>query len=186
MDSLIICLVFNIVGIGISYLLNFIGPKEKISGKTGTLIFFGFLGGMLLTYTLWLFLPYSLNIACYIIFVIAAIGLALSIKNGEIESVLKSDYWIVLLLLLPFIILVQYNPGSWDEFSHWLLLPKAFYYQLTLTPTPIECSTSDYTPLWALQAVFFQFFLFHQILMNQLFLLLGLAFFYPFYFLLKK
>ncbi|OJW52593.1 MAG: hypothetical protein BGO67_06575 [Alphaproteobacteria bacterium 41-28] len=158
MSNIIACLLFNVVGLGSSYFLSLFTSEKNISEKPGTAIFWGFWASMLLTYVLWLFIPNRLDVACYITVAASIIGVGLLLKREGIKPFLKSHYLIALLALSPFIFIIEYIPSGWDEFSHWLMTPKVFYHERTFTPSEISYGFYSYTPLWTLQAAFFQFF----------------------------
>ena len=157
--NIIACLFFNVVGLGSSYFLSLFTAERNTSEKLGTSIFWGFWASMLFTYVLWLFIPNRLDIACYITTATSTIGIGFLLKEEGIKPFLKSSYLIALLTLSPFIFIVEYIPAGWDEFSHWLMLPKNFFHQQTLRPTEALFGAFAYTPLWTLQETFFQFFL---------------------------
>ncbi len=186
MSNLIACMVFNVVGLGMSYFLfgrsspPVSSPRKRgfskqnkswipaFAGMTsedkatprpnwGSCVFWGSWGSLLLTYGLWLLMPDKLNIACYLTFAIALVGCGLWVKEHDLTSFLRSEYFVSFLAILPFLFIVSYLPRHSDELSHWVSLPKVFYDQNSLIPVE-SWHTGNYTPLWTLQATFFQFF----------------------------
>ncbi len=157
MSNIITCVVFNVVGIGASYFLSLLSGHQKKQVNWGSCVFWGSWVGLLLTYSLWLMVPDKLNVACYITFAIGLVGCVFCFKENELKSFLKSEYFVAFLIIIPFLFIVSYLPRHCDEFSHWVSLPQIFYGQNSLIPQE-HWHTGNYTPLWTLQATFFQFF----------------------------
>jgi len=157
MNNIIACIVFNLIGVGASYFLSFLGGGQKKSPNWGTSIFWGSWAGLLFTYALWVVMPDRLDIACYITFGVSLMGSVFLFKENDIRSFLRSEYFVSFLVLMPLLFVVYYAPFHGDEVSHWVSLPKTLYYQNSLIPAE-GWHTGNYTPLWTLQAVFFQFF----------------------------
>jgi len=157
MSNIIACVVFNVIGIGASYFLSLLQDKQKKQINWGSCVFWGSWASLLLTYGLWLLMPDKLNVACYVTFAMGLVGCVLCFKENDLKSFFKSEYFVSFLVIIPFLFIVYYAPRHCDEFSHWIFLPKMFYYQNSLIPEE-AWHTGNYTPLWTLQATFFQFF----------------------------
>jgi|GEM_PF-6851514 len=157
MSNLIACVVFNVIGLGASYFLSLLSGSQKKKVNWGAGIFWGSWASLLFTYSLWLLMPDKLNVACYVTFVIGLVGCFFLFKDHPITAFLKSDYFVSFLFLAPFLFIVSYIPRHCDELSHWVSLPQIFYCQNSLIPQD-HWHTGNYTPLWTLQATFFQFF----------------------------
>ncbi len=156
MQNLISFLFFQIVSLGTFSLLS---PFFKIKcdkDKIGTSIFWGFWIAMLLSYLFALTIPHRLNIACYLIFLGSLVGIGRLINTGKIREILKSNYVFCLFFLIPFVFFLVHKPSSCDEYGHWVLLPK-IYVETNNLVTAAVTSGVGYTPLWALQAAFFEF-----------------------------
>lgn len=134
MTNIFACLIFNLVSFGAFYFLSQFTNKENDKDTPGTTIFIGFLTSMLILYVIWLIIPDRLDIACYILLFLSCIGAIFYFKKNNFKNFLKSEYFISFLLLTPFIYLLTYSPLAWDEFSHWLMVPKVFFHERTLAP----------------------------------------------------
>src|SRR3984957_9972983 len=158
MNNIIAGFLFNVIGLGGYYFLSLIGYEKNNSEKLGTAVFWGFWRSLFFTYGLWVFMPNRLDVACYVTVALSSVGVLLFLRKNSITYLLKSEYCIALLFMLPLFFLIEHTPRHWDEFSHWLYLPKIFYYQNSLIPPEGLVSSGTYTPLWTLQGAFFQFF----------------------------
>ncbi|MBI2707142.1 MAG: hypothetical protein HYX35_02350, partial [Proteobacteria bacterium] len=157
MSNIIACVVFNVIGIGASYFLFLLNGTQEKQVNWGSCVFWGSWAALLLTYSLWLLMPDKLSLACYITFAIGLVGCVFCFRENELKSFLKSDYFVSFLFIVPFLFIVSYVPRHCDELSHWVSLPQLFYCQNSLIPQE-HWHTGNYTPLWTLQATFFQFF----------------------------
>lgn len=70
-------------------------------------------------------------------------------------DIVKSNYAYFLVFLLPFVFFLMQKPSICDEYGHWLLLPKIFCHTNELVTAAVT-SGVGYTPLWTLQAAFFE------------------------------
>ncbi len=158
MKNLISFLVFQVTSLGIFALFSPLFKIKWDKDKIGTSIFWGFWAAMLLTYLLALVMPTHLNIACYLIFIISLLGIGRLVREKKILDILKSHYVYCLFFLLPFVFFLMHKPSSCDEYGHWVLLPK-IYVETNELVTAAITSGVGYTPLWTLQAAFFEFFI---------------------------
>lgn len=122
----------------------------------------GFLGSSLLPYTLHRSLGINLRTASSVgacIFFIATAVALFRIWRNRGDVFLKKEFLLFLgvgifavMLLVPF---VNYTPHKWDEFSHWMTLPKqmANMNQLILRDLP-STWTQNYTTGWTLLNAF--------------------------------
>lgn len=158
MQNLIAFFIFQITSLGIFSLCAPLFKFKFDKNKIGTAIFWGFWGAMLLTYLLALMIPKNLNIACYLIFFASLFGIGRLANERKILEIFKSSYVYCLLFLLPFVFFLVHSPSTCDEYGHWVFLPKIFW-QTNALVTAAVTSGPGYTPLWTLQAAFFEFFI---------------------------
>ncbi|HUX78353.1 MAG TPA: hypothetical protein VMW10_01195 [Alphaproteobacteria bacterium] len=158
MQNLIAFFIFQITSLGIFALFSPLFKIECDKDKIGTSIFWGFWGAMLLTYLLALVMPTHLNLACYLIFLVSLFGIGRLVREKIILDIFKSHYVYCLVFLLPFVFFLVHKPSTCDEYGHWVLLPKIYIATNELITGAIT-SGMGYTPLWTLQAAFFEFFI---------------------------
>lgn len=158
MQNLIAFLIFQTTSLGIFSLFSPLFKFKVDKDKIGTAIFWGFGGAMLLTYLLALMMPKHLNLACYLVFVASLFGIGRLLNERKLLEIFKSNYMYCVLFLLPFVFFLEHMPSSCDEYGHWVLLPKIFC-QTNELVTAAVTSGPGYTPLWPLQAAFFEFFI---------------------------
>jgi hypothetical protein len=157
MQNLIAFFIFQVTGLGFFSLCSPFFKMKFDKNNIGTAIFWGFWGGMLATYLFALMMPVHLNLACYLIFFISLFGLGRFIREKKVLEIFTSEYTYFVLFLLPFIFFLIHNPSSCDEYGHWVLLPKIYLNTNELITTTVTTSGVGYTPLWTLQAAFFEF-----------------------------
>jgi hypothetical protein len=158
MQNLIAFFIFQITSLGIVSLFSPLFKFKFDRDKIGTAIFWGFWGAMLLTYLFALIIPKHLNIVCYLVFIVSLFGIGKLVNERKILEIFKSDYAYCLLFLIPFVLFLVHMPSTCDEYGHWVLLPKIFCETNELVTAAVT-SGPGYTPLWVLQAAFFEFFI---------------------------
>ncbi len=98
-------------------------------------------------------IPNNLDVISKIIFSITALssGLLLYRNKNDLKTNLTHPVFILsFIALLPYLIFsIDYKIHSWDEYSHWLLMPKQIFIENTLQSTNfLYKQFMSYTPGW--------------------------------------
>ncbi|MGB0454586.1 MAG: hypothetical protein ACPGJV_12835, partial [Bacteriovoracaceae bacterium] len=131
--------------------------NRNLISKNGIALFLGSLTLPILLFFLQAVFPLGISSLSRIALVLCLAGFIISefkiFKLKGLEAYLHPIYFLFVCLLGVFLTSekIIYGPFHWDEFSHWVIIPKQIFLfdQLDLTRF-VWTTTSDYTPGWAL------------------------------------
>jgi len=147
MDFLVIFL--TSLGLGIFFSM----PKNNFFELPGIYLFTGFASLPIFIFWGESFFSKQLANICLIFFLITlTICLVFIFQNRKnLSEFINHPVWILSIIgFLTYTILpLEYNIHAWDEYSHWLLMPKQIFLGNTLVPLkPLMPHFSTYTPGW--------------------------------------
>lgn len=123
----------------------------------GLQLFLGFAALPILIFTLNLVFRLNLETASQIVSLVGIAGVVIWLRDNKanFRATLQHPLWfgmIALTIVFKFFGTQDYSPHSWDEFSHWLTMPKQMFLHKELLSSAFEVTDfASYTPGWPLQ-----------------------------------